>query len=212
MEIFWHGKSSFTILSSKIEVLFDPEDEASKKNGGEGEMIIIKTDPASGVQKESGASSKKEKIRIIDRPGEYEISGLMMQGIPAEGKGGLSDQISMFTLRVEGIAVAHLSRLKQKSLTENQLSELNGVDILLVPVGGKDVMTGKEASEIVSEIDPRVVIPMYFSSKEDLPGFSDVNEFLKTEGIKETEVKPSLKIEKKKLPVEEREVVLLEVK
>jgi len=207
MEITWYGEDCFGVETKEALVVFNPG-EKRRDLKTKADILIISN--GLGTEKKTAFSSQKRTPKIIDGPGEYEISGIMIEGIPAKTAG--KEMIAMFTLRAEGICLAHLSKLKQKELSESQLSELNGVDILLVPVGGKYTLTGKEAEEIVSEIDPRIVIPMYYKIGRYSKELSPADEFFKAEGVKERQARPLLKIEKKKLPVEEREVVILEPK
>ena len=60
-------------------------------------------------------------------------------------------------------------------------------------------MTTKKALDLVTKIDPRIVIPMLYS---------DLSEFMKGEGITDGEL-DVFKIKKIDLPEEERKVVIL---
>ena len=56
-------------------------------------------------------------------------------------------------------AILETSRLL---LNKKQLEEINGVDILAVPVGGKNSLDGKEAKEVIDQIEPKIVLPMHY--------------------------------------------------
>jgi L-ascorbate metabolism protein UlaG (beta-lactamase superfamily) len=47
-------------------------------------------------------------------------------------------------------------------LTEKQLEDINGVDILMIPIGGKYTIDGKKAVDIIKKIEPKMIIPMHF--------------------------------------------------
>jgi len=85
------------------------------------------------------------------------------------------------------------------------------VDVLLLPVGGRYTINGKQAAEVVSLLEPSIVVPMHYA----LPGLTvelDGPElFLREMGVKEAQTRDSLSIAREGLP-EETEVVILEPK
>jgi len=103
-----------------------------------------------------------------------------------------------------------LGDIGQESLTDEQLEELEGVDILLIPVGGEETINGTGAVKIISQIQPRIVIPMHYK----IPGLNTklepVDKFLKEFGVSAPEKMEKLKISKKDLPQEETKVIILE--
>lgn len=126
----------------------------------------------------------------ITRSGEYEISGISAEII---------DGISI--LKMEGISIAHLGKRKS-SLNDSEKEKLTGLDILFIPIGGGEVMGAKEALEVVSVLEPKVIIPM---------AYSDLSEFCKQEGLCSEPVE-SYKVVKNSLPQEERQVVIISQK
>ncbi len=90
------------------------------------------------------------------------------------------------------------------------LDVIGDVDILFIPVGGNCTINAKKAEEVVSQIEPRIVIPMHYA----LPGLKfeldGVDKFLKEMGATELEKQPFLKIKKSELDSEKTEVVVLE--
>lgn len=131
-----------------------------------------------------------EKIQLgdleITGPGEYEVGGVQIEVVD-----GI---IEVFT---EGICIGHIQ--KAKVLSETELEKLNGIDVLLIGIGGGDFTETKTALQVIGQIDPSIVAPMYENNLE---------EFAKEEGIT-TEGKDELKISKADLPVEGRQVVVL---
>ena len=122
----------------------------------------------------------------ISGPGEYEVGGVQIEVVDG-----------IVEVYAEGICIGHIQ--KAKILSETELEKLNGIDILLVGVGGGDFTETKTALQSIAQIDPSVVVTMYESNLE---------EFAKEEGIT-TEGKDELKISKADLPVEGRQVVVL---
>ncbi len=123
----------------------------------------------------------------INDSGEYEIGGIEVE---------IMGDIKI--IRTEGMAIGYLYNCK-KSLTEEELEFLSNIDILLVPIGDDKVFSAKEAVDAVSNIEPRIVIPMHFQ---------DLSEFCKGEGNC-GEPQDNLKITRDKLPQEERQIIVL---
>ncbi|TSC90730.1 MAG: Zn-dependent hydrolase of the beta-lactamase fold-like protein, partial [Candidatus Berkelbacteria bacterium Licking1014_96] len=151
-------------------------------------------------------------LKVISEPGEYEFGGIYIQAILGyhdDKSGQKHGETLMFALRLENMVIAHLGDLGQMELTDSQLEELNGVDVLLLPVGGNYTIDGDQAAKIVNQIDPRIIIPMHYKITGLTVKINDASAFLAEEGAKGVEEKDELKIEKKNLPIEERETVVL---
>ncbi len=147
---------------------------------------------------------------IISDPGECEIKNIFIQGIQdRELDADKKFRPIVYRIVVEGLALAFLGQLKRR-LTNYELEQLNGVDLLLLPVGGGEVMDAKSAHEVIKEIEPRIVVPLYFN----LPGIkvklAEVNAFCKELGVCKREDLNKLKITKKELPADEMSVMVLE--
>ncbi len=147
----------------------------------------------------------------VDGPGEYEIKQTFLYGIPGFHDNTLGSErgpITMYLLEAEDLSLAHLGDLGQTELTPTQLETLEGVDILVLPVGGTYTIGGKQAANIVSQIEPRIVIPIHYR----LPGLKveldSVEKFTHELGLKAEPV-DKFKISKKDLPQEETKLVLL---
>ncbi len=117
---------------------------------------------------------------VFSGPGEYEAQGIAISGIASEAGN------TIYNITVDGVNVVHLGNLGQSKLTESQVSDIGQVDILLLPVG---------ASDIVPDLEPKIVIPMDES-------------LLKALGKEDLASVPKLTITKDKLP-EETEIVVL---
>lgn len=133
--------------------------------------------------------------KTLPGPGEYEIAGVEIEGL-ADG---------IFLIRTEDIFLLSLNRLN-RTLTDKELEATELADILFVPVGGKEtdepnllVLDPDQAVKVINQIDPRIVIPMYFASIEP---------FRKAEG-KPLEVMKEFKVTKASLPTEDRQVIVL---
>lgn len=150
---------------------------------------------------------------VIRSPGEYEKRGVAVYGIlsyhdKSEGKErGLN---TIYVVKVEDITLCHLGDLGQSKLTDEQVESVGDVDILMIPVGGTYTIDAKEAVEIISQIEPKIIIPMHYKLPESKSDIVGVDKFIKELGLAPEKV-DKLKIVKKNLPVEEIKLFILNV-
>jgi L-ascorbate metabolism protein UlaG (beta-lactamase superfamily) len=147
---------------------------------------------------------------MVEHPGEYEVKGIPIYGIPGahekpEPKDYHKNTIFQFT--IDDVRVTHLGGL-DKALTDEQLAALGEVDVLMIPVGGGDVLTAAAAADLVSRMEPRVVIPMHYKMKDLALAAGSVDPFVKEVGAKTIET-DKWKVTKKDLPQDETYIVLL---
>jgi len=149
---------------------------------------------------------------IIDTAGEYETKGVFVEGVEAwhdAAEGKERGKNIIYRIEMEDISITHLGDLGH-ILDTKQLEKLEGTNILLIPVGGKYTINAAKAVEVISQIEPRIVIPMHYKVpglKIDLDG---VEKFIKELGLKPRQ-EEKLKILKKDLPQEDMELVVLEL-
>lgn len=141
---------------------------------------------------------------VVDHPGEYEVRGLFATGISAPKKDGTPHTIYRFD--VEGMHIGFLGAI-DRALTPKEQESLGAVDILLVPAGGGSVLGASAAAEIVTQIEPRVVIPMYVNAFEG-DGLAESAAFVREIGSP-TETMAKYKITRSGLPEEDMQVVVL---
>jgi L-ascorbate metabolism protein UlaG (beta-lactamase superfamily) len=152
----------------------------------------------------------KGERRAITGPGEYEIGGVFITGIrmdPKDGKKNGSRASTLYVFDFEGLTVAHLGDLAYVP-TQSQIEDLGAVDIVLVPVGGGGALGASEAAEVVSLIEPSIVVPMHYKAGKEEAKLAPVNRFLSEMGISKAEPVPVLKAAKSSLSEETQVVVL----
>lgn len=147
---------------------------------------------------------------IISDPGEYEIKGAFVHGFQDKKiDAGQLQRPVIYRLMIEGMSIGFLGQLK-RAITDEELEELGDIDILLLPVGGGDVLGSKAASETIARVEPRVVVPLHY----DIPGIKakleGVDAFCKALGVCKRQDTNRLKIGKKDLPAEDLLVAVLE--
>lgn len=71
---------------------------------------------------------------------------------------------ALFLIEVDGVRIVHCGDLGQTRLTDEQLEALGRIDLLLIPVGGKYTINGKQAALIVRQLNPRRVVPIHYKT------------------------------------------------
>jgi L-ascorbate metabolism protein UlaG (beta-lactamase superfamily) len=155
-------------------------------------------------------SAVKGFSHAITGPGEFEIGSVFITGVQMDGQGKKADEKPRNTLYVfdyMGITVAHLGDMRSVP-PQNEIESLGTVHIVLVPVGGGSGLNAAKAAEIVSLLEPNIVIPMHYSTPATKVPLDQLDKFLKEMGMHEVETVPSLKVTKTSLPDETKLVVL----
>ena len=122
----------------------------------------------------------------------------------------ISSRNVVYVFDYMGVTIAHLGDMQQVP-TQKQIEALEQVNILLVPVGAGSSLNAAQAAELVSMLEPNVVVPMHYH----LPGMKleleTVDRFLKEMGVTDVREESSLKMTSGSLP-EETETVILKPK
>jgi L-ascorbate metabolism protein UlaG (beta-lactamase superfamily) len=206
MTIFWHGQGAFKFVEKDVVVAIDPHDKTGLKMPKFQASVLLVTDPK---DENINAEGLRGDSFVIDGPGEYEVKNVFVYGIPADKKD--DGKITIYLIEMEGIKIAHLGATSQDTLTDKQMEIIEGVDILLVPIGGGYTLNATKAVKLISQIQPRIVIPMYYK----VPGLTakadTLDAFLKEYGVAKPEPMDKLKISKKDLPQDETKVIVLEL-
>jgi L-ascorbate metabolism protein UlaG (beta-lactamase superfamily) len=204
MYISWLGQSCFKIQSKDVALITDP---VGKQNGLRSPRLT-NVDIIAISRKEIDISKAKTEALVIDTPGEYEMKQVFIQGIPVAQNQG-KETLTVFWIEVEGMTIGHLGPLATPP-SDEELEKLEGLDILLVPVGGHKVLDAKKASQVISQIEPRIVIPMYYK----IPGIKEkldsVDSFCKEMGVKPSEKLEKLRMQKKDLPQDDMKVFVIQ--
>jgi len=214
MHIIWHGQSCFQIQTSlskgeQTTLAIDPFNEATglKVPSFQADVLLITHDHHDHNNKKA----IKGTPFLIEGPGEYEVKEIAIQGIPSfhdEEEGKKRGPNTIYLIEVEEMRLCHLGDFGQKELTEDQLEQIGDIDVLMVPVGGEFTIDAKGATHVISQIEPKIVIPMHYSVPKLKIKLDEVEKFLKEIGKKSVVPQPKLLIKKKDLPLETQVVVL----
>ncbi|MBS0518007.1 MAG: MBL fold metallo-hydrolase [Proteobacteria bacterium] len=77
---------------------------------------------------------------------------------------------SIFIFAVGDLCIAHLGHLHQR-LTPAHLEALGRIDVLMVPIDGSFTMGVPLMTEVIQQIEPKVVLPMHYWGRAQLDRF-----------------------------------------
>lgn len=209
MEITWHGLSCFRLFERGIAtVVTDPYDSSVvgyRALSLRADIVTISHD-APG---HNHLSAVKGKQHVIKGPGEYEIGGVFITGVETDGRKRAADEErnTLYVFDYNGVTIAHLGDLRRVP-SQAQIEAFGDVNIALVPVGGGGGLSAAKAVEVISLLEPGIVIPMHFGTPGASLKLAPVTNFLKGMGVGKVDPQPSLKITHTSVPSETRVVVL----
>ena len=200
VDISWLGHSCFKIKGSHATIISDPYAPGTGYDLGQpsASIVTVSHDHA-GHNYAAGIGGQP---RVISRPGEYEISDVLLIGIStfhdAEG-GRVRGRNTVFQIEIDGLALCHLGDLGYP-LTSAQAEEIDSVDVLFLPVGGVSTINAAEAAAVVRQLEPRIVIPMHYKTPALARQLDPVDKFLKEIGTKQVTTQPRLSVSRSNLP------------
>jgi L-ascorbate metabolism protein UlaG (beta-lactamase superfamily) len=211
MEIAWYGHACFRLRDKGATVVTDPYDQSIGYTLPKihADIVTVSHNHAD----HNCVSGIKGAPKVVDGPGEYEIKGVFITGIATfhdRKKGAQRGRNTVFLLEFNGLTICHLGDLGHVP-TQAQVEALSDVDVLLIPVGGVSTIGAPQAAEVISLLEPKIVIPMHYKTKALALKLTSVNRFLQEMGLKKLAAQESLKVTASTLP-EETQIVLLDCK
>jgi len=208
MEITWLGHSCFRLKSRDTTVIMDPPARQSGRSAGQPAADIVTI--SHGHPGHNGADICSGSPRVIQGPGEYEVGGVLIDGVHTfhdNQKGAERGRNTIYVVEVEDLRVCHLGDLGHIPTAE-QTEELTGIDILLAPIGGHSTIDASAAAEVVSLLEPKLVIPMHYRVDGAGGELETLEPFLKQMGISQPAAQQRLQVTHSSLPLELQVVVL----
>jgi L-ascorbate metabolism protein UlaG (beta-lactamase superfamily) len=205
-DVKWLGSTCFRIKSREATVLMDPIGRESGHPVPKQKADIV-TLSAQGAKR--GLANVEGNYTLIEGPGEYEVQDVFLSGIRTRRTEGAKQEFNtVYLVEMDEMIFCHLGNLS-KRLTEAQVEAMGDVDVLFVPIGGGDGLTPTGATEVIGQIEPRLVIPMRYRFADD-EGKRAVGEFAAALGLAEVPREDRLTIRKNALP-ETMGVTILDV-
>ena len=216
MNIQYYGHACFKITTKpagrgqeEVTIFVDPFD---KKIGlrppqGGADLVLV----SHHHHDHDNVAALKDDPYVIDIPGEYSVKGINIVGIKTchrqkrrRGKG----QRTIYILESEEMRLCHLGDLGHV-LDEKQLELVNGIDILMIPVGGNYTIGAKEAVDIIKKMEPSVVIPMHYKMDGSVVEIDSEKKFCAEMGNCPKKKISKFSIKKKDLEGKSMQVILM---
>lgn len=218
MEITWLGHSCFRVRNRSATVVTDPygKDVGLVLPRVRADIVTVSHD----ADDHNYVKGVKGDFKVLLGPGEYEVSGVFVTGIELSDRKAITKAVkgeaqpprnTVFLIELDDLTVCHLGDLSTVPTQAMMEESLRSVDVLMIPVGGGESLTAAQAAEVVSLLEPHIVIPMHYKTKGSNLKLDVVSKFLKEMGLDKVDEQEVLKIERGGLP-EETQVVLLELK
>jgi len=214
MDIYPLGHSSFRIKGKTVTVVTDPFDGSLVgfpfPKHTTADIVTVSHPHADHNQ----SALIEEHPYVVEGPGEYEIKGVGIIGIPLyhdEKKGAERGSVTAYHMEIDELNIVHLGDIGAMP-TSDEIERLDGVDILFIPVGGSFTLDLGQVVNLISELEPSVVIPMHYKTARHNPKefgvLTGIPEFLKAMGKEAVPAVPKFSTTKDKLPTEMQIVVL----
>lgn len=209
-EIKWLGHACFRLRTRDATILTDPVPRSTgyKVERQKADIVTISHQHPGHTNLDLLLAPPK----IVDGPGEYEMNDVFITGIRTwhdNERGGVYGKNTAYLYDVEELTICHLGDLGH-TLTNDQVEQLNTVDILLIPVGGGPVLDPARAVEVISQLEPRITIPMQYRTEQGDHGREPLEAFLRAMGLSDVTPRDRLNVRVNDLP-EVPEVVVLSV-
>ena len=209
MSILKFKKLIFLILALLLPSNLNAEELILKNFGhsqflikGEGKSILINPFKAIGCASELTESKNINKdfilasSRLADEgynpnndlmfvdPGTYQFNDLLLNGIsiPHDRMNGRRyGMATVWTWRQSNFKIVHMAGAAGPITFQDQIL-INRPDILFISIGGGNKSySGKEAAEIIKELNPKIIIPVHFltsKNKNAICQFTNSDQFI----------------------------------
>ena len=208
MDVTWLGHGCFRLRGRAAAVITDPYPPALGLRLPKLESDLVT------VSHEHRNHSYRQAVGkdpyVVDGPGEYEVAGVTVLGLPTfhdAQHGEVHGRNTVYVIELDEVRVCHLGDLGH-ALAADMLEAIGNVDVLLVPVGGGRTLDGAAAAEVVRQVEPRLVIPMHYALPSLKTELAPVERFLKEMGVAEAEAQGRLTVQPSSAEAETRVVVL----
>jgi len=195
MEITWYGHSCFRITERSIAtVVTDPFDSGIVGYHPLKLKAEVVTVSCNDLGHNNHAAVKSDPY-LISGPGEYEIGGVFITGMQTtpSKKSDSEMRNTLYVLDYGTLTVCHLGQINSVP-SQSSIEELGSINIALVQVGEGGALNASKAAEVISMLEPNVVIPMHYETQYSKLALDPLAKFLKEMGITTLETMETYKI------------------
>jgi beta-lactamase family protein len=180
---------------------------------GQQSLGLRQATDASGSVKRKSARSDGQRVPtslepafLLDSPGEFEVHHVLVTGVQTyrdEHDGAERGTNVCFVYELDGVHVAHLGDVGHL-LTQAQVAEFGGIDVLCVPIGGS--LGAARAAELVAQLDANLIVPMPLDGADAAGG--ELERFLHEMSVAKGEAVAKLSVTSSSIPAETTVVLL----
>ena len=214
MNIQYYGHSCFKITTKPagrgqedVTIFLDPFDKriGLRPPQGQADLVLVTHEHSD----HNNVSALKGEPAVINIPGEYSVKGVNIIGLASEHGPTKNPAINtIYVLEAEDLKICHLGDLGT-DLSEKQLEEIDGVDVLMVPIGGNYTINAKKAVELIKKIEPAIVIPMHYKMVGTTADIDSEKKFCSEIGNCPKERPTKINLKKKELEGKSMEVIVM---
>lgn len=197
-DIQYLGRACVRIRGREGIVVSDPFPKADGFDPGRPTAHIVTLSGDDERRVNAGAvRPQRERVFVVDGPGEYEVGGIMITGVRTRGEAGDAKTMynTAYVMELDELSFCHLGILEQE-LSTSQLEEIGTVDVLFVPA--QSTLSPAKLAETIANIEPRAVVPLYDSSEQ-------LDRLAHELGLKEWEAQDKLSVTRGSLPGDDEE-------
>jgi len=201
MVISYFGGEFFKVQFGDITLAFNPISKDSKlKTSRFGADIAFVTAHHPDFNGIDQVTHGDKTPFVVSGPGEYEVKGVFIKGLPSESNYGGSPLINtIYTVSLENMNICFLGAINTSELKNETVEALDEIDILFVPMGGEGVLDPAKAYKLAVSLEPKIIIPMHYG---DIGGKDALKIFLREAG---ENPKPEAKLTLKKKDLDGKE-------
>ncbi len=205
IEVEWCYHSYVILRVEGVTIAIDPHDGGSiglptcRVNA---DYILVTHDhfDHNAVEVASGQSTKKVFKWYL---GSFEVGPFKARGVKLyhdKAKGKLRGWVAAYVLDLGDIKVAHMGDLGHL-IYKGEEPELEGIDVMFIPVGGVYTISGPEAWAVIEELGPRIAVPIHYWLPGSILPLDPLERFLEVARSGRTPVKGrTIKLSREALP------------
>lgn len=211
-EIRWFGHNCFRIRFKEATVITDPVGKETGYSLPKQSADIVTISHHHPGHANLAAIRNDPPYKVIEGPGEYEISGVFVTGVRTyhdTKKGAERGRNTIYLIEAEGLTMCHLGDLGHP-LSQEQAEALSLANILFIPAGGdgSNIISPAQAADIITQLEPSIVIPMQYATATGDKGLGDLETFCKQIGVEVPEPTDKLTVRQTDITESVRFVVL----
>jgi L-ascorbate metabolism protein UlaG (beta-lactamase superfamily) len=207
MDVTFFGNSCFRLRGKEVVIVTDPYVPPSGTAKLEADIVTVSHDHPG----HNAVAAVAGEPRVLSGPGEYEIRGVLISGVATfhDGQQGKEQgRNTVYVIQIDDLRLCHLGDLGHV-LTSEQVDEIGTVDVLFIPARGH-VIDAAKAAEVVSQIEPNILVPMHYDGPSG-DGLLSIEKFCHEMGLRQITPQPRLSLSRGSLP-QETQVVVLETR